>query len=68
MIAPVGERGWRLRSVGEGLTWGTYKQITFAIAPGCPDSPHGMRDCRCCGFRRVSDARAYIRQHDDSVS
>lgn len=68
MIAPVGERGWRLRSVGEGQAWGTYKQIVFAVAPECPGSPHGMRDCRCRAFKRRAQAVAYIRQHDDSVS
>lgn len=68
MITPVGEQGWRLRSAGGGQTWGTYKQITFAIAPECPDVAHGTRDCRCGAFKRRALALAYIKQHDDSVS
>lgn len=68
MITPVGDRGWRLRSAGEGQTWGTYKRIVFAVAPGCPESAHPTRDCLCRAFKRRAQAVAYIRQHDDSVS
>jgi len=68
MIIPVGDQGWRLRSVGEGASWGTYKQIVFAVAPNCPDAAHPTRDCGCRAFRNRHSALSYIRQHDDSVA
>ncbi len=65
MIIPVGMNGWRVRSVGEGAAWGTYKQAFFAVAPGCPETAHPTRDCDCQAFKRREYAVAYIRQRDD---
>lgn len=65
MIVAVGGNGWRLRTAGSMLSWGTQQRMIFAVDPDCPPAAHGIRNCRCRAFKRDSDAREYIRQHDD---
>jgi len=46
---------WRIRKhVGDvGTTF-------YAVAPGCPHSPHPIRNCDCQAFRSLRDAERHI--------
>lgn len=48
------DQHWRPQACGDTGT------AFYAVAPGCPHSPHPIRNCDCRAFRALRDAEAYI--------